>query len=292
MNDHQPNTANHFESGGNPDPDVPIPTRKAAAPTVVQNPDFEILYWVGCAGSYDRRAQRVTRAFVKLLNAADVNFAILGTEEKCTGDSARRLGDEFLFQELAEANIATLNRYSVHRIVAHCPHCVNALVNDYVQFGGQFEVLHHSVFLAQLIREGRLKIPGEIPESLLAGVTYHDPCYLARVNGVHAEPREVLNAALSPSSVGPAPAAVREMPRCREKTSCCGAGGGRMWMEESPQERVSTLRASEALQTGAQTVAVGCPFCLTMMTDGVAANESQARVMDIAEILAERLGLI
>jgi Fe-S oxidoreductase len=258
-----------------------------ATPTVKQNPDFEILYWIGCAASYDRRAQRVARAMVKLLNAAKVNFAILGKEEKCTGDSARRLGDEFLFQELAEANIATLSKYNVRKIVAHCPHCVNALINDYSQFGGQYEVVHHTQFLATLLRDGRLKVDGEIPESLRGAVTYHDPCYLARVNGIQNEPREVLSAALAQQSAG----AFREMPRCREKTSCCGAGGGRMWMEESPQHRVSTMRAGEALATGAETVAVGCPFCLTMLTDGVAANDSKARVLDVAEILAERLEL-
>lgn len=258
-----------------------------AAPTVKQNPGFEILYWIGCAGSFDRRAQRVARAVVKLLNAAKVNFAILGTEEKCTGDSARRLGDEFLFQELAEANIATLAKYHVRRIVAHCPHCMNALLKDYPPFGGQYEVLHHTQFLATLLRDGRLNVPGELPASLRGGVTYHDPCYLARVNGIHNEPRDVLNQAVGES----AQTDLREMPRCRENTSCCGAGGGRMWMEEPPQQRVSTLRAGEALATGAQTVAVGCPFCLTMMTDGVAANDSTARVLDVAEILAERLGL-
>ena len=267
--------------------DNPQDVSTIATPTVRQNPSFEILYWIGCAASYDRRAQRVARSMVKLLNVAKVNFAILGKEEKCTGDSARRLGDEFLFQELAEANIATLSKYNVRKIVAHCPHCVNALINDYSQFGGQYEVVHHTQFLATLLREGRLKVDGELPESLQGAVTYHDPCYLARVNGIHAEPREVLQAALAQRAEG----ALKEMPRCREKTSCCGAGGGRMWMEEQPQQRVSTLRAAEALATGAETVAVGCPFCLTMLTDGVAANESKARVLDVAEILTERMGL-
>ncbi|WP_010583876.1 (Fe-S)-binding protein [Schlesneria paludicola] len=261
---------------------------KPVAPTVKQNPDFEILYWIGCAASYDRRAQRVARATVKLLNAAGVNFAILGKEEKCTGDSARRLGDEFLFQELAEANIATLAKYKVRRIIAHCPHCVNALLKDYVQFGGEYEVLHHTQFLSQLLSDGRLKIEGEIPASLSGPLTYHDPCYLARVNGIHEAPRDVLNQSLAGRA---GEQGVREMTRCREKTSCCGAGGGRMWMEEPPQQRVSTARAGEALATGATTVAVGCPFCLTMLTDGVAANESSARVLDVAEILTERLGL-
>lgn len=255
---------------------------RPVAPTVKQNPDFEILYWIGCAGSYDRRAQRVARAVVKLLKEAGVNFAILGNEEKCTGDSARRLGDEFLFQELAEANIATLGKYNVRRIVAHCPHCVNALLKDYRPFGGEYEVLHHTQFLAALIGEGRLKVPAGA--SIEGGLTYHDPCYLARVNGIYEEPRAVLSQSLGGSEL-------REMPRCREKTSCCGAGGGRMWFEEPPSQRVSTQRAAEALATGAQTVAVGCPFCLTMLTDGVAANNSTARVLDVAEILAQRMGL-
>lgn len=267
----------------------PIATTGPAAPTVKQNPGFEILYWIGCAGAYDRRAQRVARAVVKLLNAAGVNFAILGTEEKCTGDSARRLGDEFLFQELAEANIATLAKYQVRQIVAHCPHCVNALLKDYPQLGGEYEVLHHTQYLAQLLGEGRLKVP--IGAAGLfdgtGGVTYHDPCYLARVNGIHDTPRDVLEQALGGTQAGD----LREMPRRRKHTSCCGAGGGRMWFEEPPQQRVSTQRAAEALATGAQTVAVGCPFCLTMITDGVAANNSTAKVLDVAEVLAQRLGL-
>lgn len=249
-------------------------------PTVRENPGFEILYWVGCAGAYDRRVQRVARAMVRLLAAAGVNFAVLGTEEKCTGDSARRLGDEFLFQELAQANIETLSRHKVRRIVAHCPHCVNTFLRDYPQFGGQYEVLHHTQLLAQLLREGRLKPPPGAAPGI--AYTYHDPCYLARVNGIHDAPREVLGVAAGQG---------REMSRCREKTFCCGAGGGRMWMEENPAQRVSTERAREALATGASTVAVGCPFCLTMMTDGVAAAGSQAVVRDVAEILAERLGL-
>lgn len=261
------------------------PAPQVIAPTVRENPGFEVLYWVGCAGSFDPRTQRVTRATARLLAAAGVNFAILGTAEKCTGDSARRLGDEFLFQELATANIATLGRHGVRRIVAHCPHCVNTFLKDYPQFGGQFEVQHHSQFLAQLLRDGRLTLPagGAIPETL----TYHDPCYLARVNGIHAAPREILRATLTRNG----PGEIREMPRRAENTSCCGAGGGRMWMEEDPAKRVSTERAREALATGAQTVAVGCPFCLTMMKDGVAACGSSARVLDVAEILAERLGL-
>jgi Fe-S oxidoreductase/nitrate reductase gamma subunit len=250
------------------------------APTVQENPQFELLYWIGCAGSYDRRAQRVTRAMVKLLKHANVNFAILGREEKCTGESARRLGDEFLFQELAQANIATLAKYNVRKIVTHCPHCLNSLLKDYSQFGGSYDVLHHTQLLEQLIADGRLKLDDADARS--ERLTYHDPCYLARVNGIHTAPRLVLNATS---------AHIHEMPRNREKTFCCGAGGGRMWMEEDPKKRVCSVRAEEALETGAKTVAVGCPFCLTMMSDGVAARQSDARVVDVAEVLAERLNL-
>lgn len=257
------------------------------APTVKENPDFDLLYWVGCAGSYDRRAQRVARAVVKLLKHSGVNFAILGAEEKCTGESARRLGDEFLFQELAQANIATLVKYNVRRILTHCPHCLNSLRHDYPQFGGNYTVMHHTEFLAQLLAEGRLVPPGKEPQQDV--ITYHDPCYLARVNGIHQAPRDVLGASLRAAS---SPAAdVREMTRRREKTFCCGGGGGRMWMEEEPQKRVCSLRAKEALNTGANKVAVACPFCLTMLTDGVAGQTETAQVLDVAEILAERLKL-
>ena len=256
------------------------------APTVQENPNFDLLYWVGCAGSYDRRAQKVARAVVKLLRHAKVNFAILGREEKCTGDSARRLGDEFLFQELAQANIATLAKYKVRRILTHCPHCLNSLLKDYPQFGGHYEVLHHTQFLQQLLAEGRIVVSGGAASAEL--LTYHDPCYLARVNGIHQAPRDVLQAC---GAQGAPTNLFREMSRSREKTFCCGAGGGRMWMEEEPQKRVSSVRAKEALATGARTVAVGCPFCLTMLTDGVAAQTDSAGVMDVAEILVERLEL-
>ena len=260
------------------------------APTVKENPQFEVLYWIGCAGSFDRRAQRVARAVVKLLKHANVNFAILGREEKCTGESARRLGDEFLFQELAQANIATLSKYQVRKILTHCPHCLNSLRKDYPQFGGRYEIIHHSQFLEQLLAEKKLTVDRGAKVAEAGAVTYHDPCYLARVNGIHDAPRSVLQTALA---AGVAPTAgLREMPRHREKTSCCGAGGGRMWMEEDPAKRVSTVRAQEALATGAKTVAVGCPFCLTMMTDGVAAQGGEGlRVLDLAEMLVERMGI-
>jgi len=255
-------------------------------PTVKENPNFEVLYWVGCAGSYDRRAQKVSRAMVKLLKHAQVDFAILGREEKCTGESARRLGDEFLFQELAQINIATLSKYNVRKILTQCPHCLNSLLKDYAQFGGSYELIHHTQFLEQLLAEGRLKVEGAATPG--EAMTYHDPCYLARVNGIHQAPRDVL---MSGSSSASPAFDFREMPRRREKTFCCGAGGGRMWMEEDPKKRVCSVRSAEALATGAKTVAVGCPFCLTMITDGVAAQNDSARVLDVAEILAEKLKL-
>ena len=243
-------------------------------PLASDHPNFEILWWVGCAGSFDRRAQKVTRAIAKLLIKAGVNFAVLGPNECCTGDSARRLGDEFLFQELAEKNHSTLKQHGVRKILTQCPHCMNSLTHDYPQFGDQFEVVHHTEFLQQLIDNGKLTAPERN-----GSVTYHDPCYLARVNGVHQSPRDLLGDGVS------------EMERRREKTFCCGAGGGRMWMEEEPDQRVSVLRAKEAIETGAETVAVGCPFCLTMMTDGVKSCGSGAVVEDVAENLAKRLGL-
>ena len=243
-------------------------------PLASDNPGFEVLWWVGCAGSFDRRAQKVTRAIAKLLIKADVNFAVLGPNECCTGDSARRLGDEFLFQELAETNHATLKQHGARKILTQCPHCLNSLTHDYPQFGDSFEVTHHTEFLQQLIDEGKLTAPAEN-----GSVTYHDPCYLARVNGVHQSPRDLLGNSVS------------EMENRREKTFCCGAGGGRMWMEEEADQRVSVLRAKEAVATGAETVAVGCPFCLTMMTDGVKSCGSGAEVEDVAENLAKRLGL-
>lgn len=252
--------------------------------TVAENPDFEILYWVGCAASYDRRIQKVARSVVQLLNAADVSFAVLGTEERCTGESARRMGDEFLFQELAAANVETLNRHGVKRIVAHCPHCVNALLQDYPQMDGHYEVIHHSELLAQLIEEGRLEAaPQETADD--GKVTFHDPCYLARAVGVTEAPRKVL----AHGKGGGEAEQIEELPRNREQTACCGAGGGRMWFDDSPSERSGAGRVEEIIATGADTVAVACPFCLVMVSDGVASSDSDMKVLDIAEILAARL---
>ncbi len=253
-------------------------------PRASDHPDFDVLYWVGCAAAYDRRIQKVARAVVKLLQAADVNFAVLGPEERCTGESARRMGDEFLFQELAATNLETLGRYSVKKILTHCPHCLNSFKNDYPQFGGRFEVVHHTEFLADLVSEGRLPIDptnSRTPQKL----TYHDPCYLARVNHVTAAPRDLIQLTLPATESGE----FVELPRNGRNTSCCGAGGGRMWFDDAPDRRVGTSRVSEVLETGAENVVVSCPFCLTMIGDGLAAQGGGAKAQDIAEWLAEAL---
>jgi Fe-S oxidoreductase len=247
-------------------------------PTVESNPSFEYLLWVGCAASFDPRAQKVARATAQLLKDAGVNFAVLGNEETCTGDPARRIGDEFLFQERAQTNVETLTRRNVKKIVTPCPHCYNTLKNEYPQFGGNYEVRHHSTLLAELVESGRLSDGSSNGEP----ITLHDPCYLARVNGEVKATRAVIDAANDPQ--------YREMPRCGKKTFCCGAGGGRMWFEEAPSQRVSVLRSQEAIATGARTLATACPFCLNMMTDGMAGTQGgeNVKVVDIAELLLSR----
>jgi len=249
-------------------------------PTAESHPEFEYLLWVGCAPAFDPRAQRVSRALVRLLQEAKVDFAVLGGEERCTGDPARRLGDEFLFQELARGNVEALNRRKVKKIVTACPHCFNTLRNEYPPFGGRYEVHHHAQLLAELTRLGRLRGGG--PSN--GQVTLHDPCYLARVNGETAAPRDLIQIATGRIT--------REMPRHGAKTFCCGAGGGRMWFEEAPAQRVSRLRATEAAGTGAKTLATACPFCLNMMSDAIAATKGgeTMKVLDVAEILLESRG--
>jgi Fe-S oxidoreductase len=251
-------------------------------PVASEHSNFDVLYWVGCAAAYDVRIQKVARSFVRLLQAAKVNFAVLGTEERCTGESARRMGDELLFQQLAEQNVETLARRKVQRIVAHCPHCVNSLRNDYPQAGGNYQVLHHSELLNELIQHGRLPRVDNNQES--KGITtYHDPCYLARAAGVTEAPRDVL-AASANGSTNPS---VVELPRNRRATSCCGAGGGRMWFDDAAEGRVGQDRVREIVATGAAYVAVSCPFCLVMLNDGLAAKKPDVRVRDIAEMLAD-----
>jgi Fe-S oxidoreductase/nitrate reductase gamma subunit len=256
-------------------------------PNVQDHPDCEVLYWVGCAAAYDRRLQKVARSVVKLMQAANVNFAVLGNAEGCTGEAARRMGDELLFQQLAGKNIETFERFGVRqgakRIVSHCPHCVNSFRQDYPQLGANLEVIHHTEFLDELIGTGRLKVSAD--KSVTAGAnsfTYHDPCYLARVQNVTAAPRALL------SQVAGAKGIV-EMPRHGRQTSCCGAGGGRMWFDDTVDKRVGQSRVAEALGTGTCTLAVSCPFCLTMTTDGINARGGNMTVRDIAEILADAL---
>ncbi len=252
-------------------------------PLVADNPDFEILYWVGCAAAYDRRAQKIARSVVRLLQAANVNFAVLGPKERCTGESARRMGDELLFQQLAEQNVATLAENGVRRIVAHCPHCVNSLRNDYSQLGGQYEVIHHSQLLEELLDAGRLPAPSHTVGSGRK-ITFHDPCYLARSLGETEAPRAVL-AAAGAAADGALP--VIELPRNRANTACCGGGGGRMWFDDAPADRIGQGRVREIAASGAGAVAVSCPFCLIMLGDGLAAHSPETRVQDIAELLAE-----
>jgi Fe-S oxidoreductase/nitrate reductase gamma subunit len=251
-------------------------------PVAAEHQDFEVLYWVGCAAAYDLRVQKVARAVVRLLQAAKVNFAVLGTEERCTGESMRRMGDELLFQQLAGQNVETLSRRRARRIVAHCPHCVNSLRNDYPQVGGNYEIVHHSELLNELIQQGRLRPPLPKGEALSTTV-YHDPCYLARVAGVTEAPRAVLAATKNGSSEDK----LVELPRNRRATSCCGAGGGRMWFDDAVEKRVGQGRVREIMASGADSVAVSCPFCLIMLGDALAAKQPDVHVRDIAEVLAD-----
>ncbi len=246
-------------------------------PTVGEVRDMEILFWVGCAGSYDRSNQRVTRAMVKVLQAARVRFAVLGAKERCTGDPARRIGDEFTYQELASANIETLDAAGVKRIVTACPHCFNTIRNEYPDLGGHYEVLHHSQLIAKLVQSGKLSAPGRDRGI----VTYHDACYLGRHNGEYEAPRSVLKTAGARR--------LSEAVQSRQKGFCCGGGGGRMWMEESPGTRVNGARWEQLKCLNADTVAVACPFCRTMLSDAAAAEDSPIPVADIAELVAEGL---
>jgi Fe-S oxidoreductase len=241
--------------------------------------DADVLYWVGCAGAFDSRYQKVSRAMVKLLNAAGVQFAILGKEEKCNGDPARRSGNEYLAQMLITENVETLNRYNVKKIVATCPHCFNTLKNEYPQFGGRYDVVHHTVFLNELIRSGKLRLGKIAAEQTV----FHDSCYIGRYNGIYNAPRTLI----AGSGAGPAV----EMKRSRSRGLCCGAGGARMFMEERIGKRINVERTEEAISLNPHTIATECPFCMTMLSDGVKAKnaDEQVQVRDIAEILADCL---
>jgi Fe-S oxidoreductase len=240
----------------------------------------EVLLWIGCAGSYDDRYKKVTKAFIKVLHMADVSFGVLGPEESCTGDPARRAGNEFLFQMQAMANIQVMNGYEVKKIVTACPHCYNTIKNEYPDLGGSYEVWHHSQFLNQLTKEGRLKIDSK---SVLSGkkITYHDSCYLGRANGVYEEPRELIRALK---------ADLIEMQRHRENGFCCGAGGAQMFKEpEEGKKDINIDRTEEALGTQAKIIASACPFCMTMLSDGVKnkEREDEIQVLDVVELISK-----
>ena len=241
----------------------------------------EVLFWVGCAGSFDDRYKRVTVAFVKILNAVGIKFAVLGTEEGCTGDPARRAGNEFLFQMQAMANIQVLDMYEVKKIVTACPHCFNTLKNEYPALGGNYEVIHHATFLQDLLNDGRLKVQGGVFKG--KKITFHDSCYLGRANDIYEAPRHVIEAL---------DADLVEMKRSRKNGLCCGAGGGQMFKEpEKGKKDINIERIEEALSTGANTVAVACPFCMVMMTDGVKNKEKEdsVKVFDLAELVAQTM---
>lgn len=238
----------------------------------------EVLFWVGCAGSFDDRYKNVTKAFVTILNEVGIKFAVLGTEETCTGDPARRAGNEFLFQMQAMANIQVLDGYQIKNIVTACPHCFNTIKNEYPALGGNYDVMHHSEYLQQLINEGKVKMKdgGEFKGKK---ITYHDSCFLGRANEVYEAPRKVLEAL---------DAELVEMKRCRTKGLCCGAGGAQMFKDAEPgNKEINIERTEDALSTGAETIAVACPFCMTMMADGVKnkEKEGQVEVLDLAELI-------
>ncbi|MFI5128471.1 MAG: (Fe-S)-binding protein [Chitinophagales bacterium] len=242
----------------------------------------EVLFWVGCAGSFDQRAQKITRAFATILNKTGISYAILGREEMCNGDPARRAGNEFMFQMMAYQNIQVLNNYGIKKIVTACPHCFNILKNEYPELGGNYEVIHHTVFLQQLIDEGKIKLK-EGGSFKGKRITYHDSCYLGRGNDIYEAPRKVLEIL---------DAELVEMKRCRSNGLCCGAGGAQMFKEEEKgTTRVNFERTNEAISTGSEVIAAACPFCNTMLTDGVknAEKEESVKVMDVAELIAQSI---
>lgn len=238
----------------------------------------EILFWVGCAGSFDDRAKKITKAFAKILQQADINFAVLGTEESCTGDPAKRAGNEFLFQMQAMGNIQTLNGYGIKKIVTTCPHCFNTLKNEYPELGGQYEVIHHTQFLKSLLNEGKITVEGGAYKG--KRITFHDPCYLGRANGIYEAPRDL---------VKKLEAELVEMKQCKKDALCCGAGGAQMFKEPEPgNKEVNIERTEQALDTQPEIIAAACPFCNTMLTDGVKNKEKEnaVQVVDVAELIA------
>lgn len=246
------------------------------AEMIAQGKQPEVLFWVGCSGSFDDRAKKITKAFVRLLNRAGVSFAVLGTEESCTGDPAKRAGNEFLFQMQAMMNIEVLNAYEAKKIVTACPHCFNTIKNEYPELGGHYEVIHHTEFLKSLLDQGRLTIEGGQFKG--KRITFHDPCYLGRANNIYEAPRELIQKL---------DAELVEMKRSKQNGLCCGAGGAQMFKDAEPGfKEINVERTEEALSLKPEIIAAGCPFCNTMLTDGVKHHESSAKVMDIAELIA------
>ena len=263
-------------------------TTKIKVPTMAEmtaeGKSPEVLFWVGCAGSFDQRYQRVTKAFVRILHHVGISYAVLGPEESCTGDPAKRAGDEMTFQMQALTNIEVLKGYNVKKIVTACPHCFNTLKNEYPALGGNFDVIHHSTFLEELIASGKLRVQGD-KELRQKGVTYHDSCYLGRSNEVYEAPRKVIESLK---------VEIKEMKRSRTKGLCCGAGGAQMFKDAEPgSKEINIERAEEAVATGTGVIAVNCPFCLTMLSDGVKHQEKEdsVQVLDIAELIASAKGL-
>ncbi len=256
--------------------ELKVPTM---AEMMASGQQLDVLFWVGCAGSFDDRAKKITRAFVKILNKAEINFAVLGTEESCTGDPAKRAGNEFLFQMQAMGNIQVLNDYEIKHIVTTCPHCFNTLKNEYPELGGNYKVLHHTELLQDLINDGKLTIEGRTFKG--KKITFHDPCYLGRANEVYEAPRNLIEKL---------DAELVEMKRCKSNGLCCGAGGAQMFKEaEKGNKEINVERTEEALEVKPDVVATGCPFCMTMMTDGVKLKnkEAEVKVYDLAELIAE-----
>jgi heterodisulfide reductase subunit D len=254
---------------------------KTMAEMAMNGEQPEVLFWVGCAGSFDDRYKKVTRSFVKILNHLNINFAVLGTEEACTGDPARRAGNEFTFQMLAQQNIQVLNGYEIKKIVTACPHCFNTLKNEYPELGGNYDVIHHSEYLQDLINSRKLKVSGGSFKG--KKITYHDSCYLGRANEIYEAPRDVIQAL---------DAELVEMKRCKTKGLCCGAGGAQMFKEpEKGNKDINVERTEDAIETEAKTIAVACPFCMVMMSDGVKYKEKEheIQVYDLAELLAESI---
>jgi Fe-S oxidoreductase len=247
--------------------------------TIAEEANVDVVFWPGCAGSFDDRNKKVATSMVKILQAAGVNFGILGTEEQCCGDSARRIGNEYLFQTLAQGNIEIWKNYGIKKIVTTCPHCFNTFKNEYPEFGSEVEIIHHTEYIADLLTEGKLKLDGDVKQK----VTYHDSCYLGRYNDIYDQPRMIMRQVPGLQ--------VEEMSRTYEKSFCCGAGGGRMWMEEDIGTRINEYRTDDALDTGADMIVSACPFCLTMMEDGVKekGKVEEVKTVDLAEIVAKAL---